>query len=172
MAALANGRLGQQHQSRRDLLPPAQGSPATSCRSIRPRRRKPPGRRRSSSTGTTTRRVRQRHTPSLHWKWIIPKNNVVSSYYQQAIVKNAPHPAAARLWEEFLYSSTGQNWWLRGGAHPVLQAHMTKAGSIDKTALKRAAEGERHTGAAHGEAAGQGEPVSPGRLEQHLSDAS
>ena len=75
--------------------------------------------------------------PSLHWKWIIPKNNVVSSYYQQAIVKNAPHPAAARLWEEFLYSSTGQNWWLRGGAHPVLQAHMTKAGSIDKTALKK-----------------------------------
>ena len=76
--------------------------------------------------------------PSLHWKWVIPANNIVSSYYQQAIVKNCPHPAAARLWEEFVYSTTGQNWFLRGGAHPVLQAHMTAAGTIDKAALKRA----------------------------------
>ena len=76
--------------------------------------------------------------PSLHWKWVIPANDIVSSYYQQAIVKNCPHPAAARLWEEFVYSTTGQNWFLRGGAHPVLQAQMTKAGTIDKAALKAA----------------------------------
>ena len=75
--------------------------------------------------------------PSLHWKWVIPANDIVTSYYQQAIVKNCPHPAAARLWEEFIYSTTGQNWFLRGGAHPVLQAVMTKAGTIDKAALKK-----------------------------------
>ncbi len=74
--------------------------------------------------------------PSLHWKWVIPKNDIVSSYYQQAIVKNCPHPAAARLWEEFVYSTTGQNWFLRGGAHPVLQAYMTKHHTIDTAALK------------------------------------
>ncbi|MEI6503595.1 MAG: ABC transporter substrate-binding protein [Armatimonadota bacterium] len=75
--------------------------------------------------------------PNLHWKWVIPANDIVTSYYQQAIVKNCPHPAAARLWEEFIFSTTGQNWFLRGGAHPVLQAAMTKAGTIDKAALKK-----------------------------------
>ena len=33
----------------------------------------------------------------------------VAGYYYQAINKDAPHPAAARLWEEFLYSDEGQN---------------------------------------------------------------
>ena len=72
---------------------------------------------------------------SVNWKWIVPKNDVVSSFYEQAVVKNCPHPAAARLWEEFLYSAAGSNWWLRGGAHPVLQQWMTSNGTIDKKAL-------------------------------------
>jgi putative spermidine/putrescine transport system substrate-binding protein len=71
----------------------------------------------------------------VHWKWVIPANNVVSSYYLQAINKKAPHPAAARLWEEFLYSTVGQNWFLRGGAHPVLQTYMTAHKTIDRKAL-------------------------------------
>jgi putative spermidine/putrescine transport system substrate-binding protein len=74
---------------------------------------------------------------SVDWKWIVPKNDVVSSYYEQAIVKGCPHPAAARLWEEFLYSATGQNWWLKGGAHPVLQQWMTSNGTIDKVTLSQ-----------------------------------
>jgi len=77
---------------------------------------------------------------SINWKWIVPKNNVVSSYYIQAIVKGCPHPAAARLWQEFLYSNAkdgGQNEFLRGGAHPVLQQWMTKTGTIDKKTLKK-----------------------------------
>jgi len=75
---------------------------------------------------------------AINWKWVVPANDVVSSYYEQAVVKNCPHPAAARLWEEYLYSTAkngGQNWFLRGGAHPVLQQFMTKNGTIDKTAL-------------------------------------
>ena len=40
-------------------------------------------------------------------------------YYFQAINADAPHPAAARLWQEFLYSDEGQNLWLEGGARPV-----------------------------------------------------
>jgi len=77
---------------------------------------------------------------SVKWKWIVPKNNVVSSYYQQAVVKDCPHPAAARLWQEFLYSTAmkgGQNEWLRGGAHPVLEQWMTKTGTIDKKTLAK-----------------------------------
>jgi putative spermidine/putrescine transport system substrate-binding protein len=51
----------------------------------------------------------------------------------QAISKDAPHPAAARLWEEYLYSDAGQNLWLKGGARPVRADAMVKAGTIDAT---------------------------------------
>ena len=66
------------------------------------------------------------------WKVFVPSDAVVAGFYTQAINKQAPHPAAARLWEEFLYSDTGQNLWLKGGARPVRMDAMTKAGTIDK----------------------------------------
>ena len=75
-----------------------------------------------------------------NWKVFIPHNAVLGGYYAQAINKTAPHPAAARLWEEFLYSqaaSGGQNLWLQGGARPVEQAAMQSNGSIDKTAAAK-----------------------------------
>ena len=68
------------------------------------------------------------------WKTVVPAGAVVGSYYVQAISKDAPHPAAARLWQEFLYSDEGQNLWLKGGARPVRAEAMDKAGTIDKTA--------------------------------------
>ena len=68
------------------------------------------------------------------WKVVVPENAVVAGYYYQAINKDAPHPAAARLWEEFLYSDDGQNLWLGGGARPVRADAMVEAGTIDKTA--------------------------------------
>jgi len=75
-----------------------------------------------------------------NWKEFIPSNAVLGGYYAQAINKDAPHPAAARLWEEFLYSQAadgGQNLWLQGGAHPVEEAAMSANGSIDKTAAAK-----------------------------------
>jgi putative spermidine/putrescine transport system substrate-binding protein len=66
-----------------------------------------------------------------NWKVFVPSNAVLGSYYTQAINKDAPHPAAARLWQEFLYSDEGQNLWLKGGARPVREDAMTKAGTID-----------------------------------------
>jgi putative spermidine/putrescine transport system substrate-binding protein len=69
------------------------------------------------------------------WKTFLPSNAVLGSYYVQAINKDAPHPAAARLWEEWLYSADGQNGFLKGGARPVLSDAMQKAGTIDATAL-------------------------------------
>jgi putative spermidine/putrescine transport system substrate-binding protein len=72
-----------------------------------------------------------------NWKVFVPQNAVLGGYYAQAINKNAPHPAAARLWEEFLYSQAatgGQNLWLLGGARPVEQAAMTSNSSIDTAA--------------------------------------
>jgi putative spermidine/putrescine transport system substrate-binding protein len=75
-----------------------------------------------------------------NWKVFVPQNAVLGGYYTQAINKNAPHPAAARLWEEFLYSqaaSGGQNLWLQGGARPVEQQAMQSNGSIDKAAASK-----------------------------------
>ena len=68
------------------------------------------------------------------WKVVVPDNAVIAGYYYQAINAGAPHPAAARLWEEFLYSDEGQNLWLAGGARPVRAEAMVKAGTIDKAA--------------------------------------
>jgi putative spermidine/putrescine transport system substrate-binding protein len=72
-----------------------------------------------------------------NWKVFIPAHAILGGYYAQAINKDAPHPAAARLWEEFLYSQAavgGQNLWLKGGARPVQQAAMTANGTINKSA--------------------------------------
>ncbi|MGH3473238.1 MAG: ABC transporter substrate-binding protein [Nocardioidaceae bacterium] len=68
------------------------------------------------------------------WKVMVPSNALVAGYYFQAINKDAPHPAAARLWEEFLYSNQGQNLWLQGGARPVRADAMVKAGTINQKA--------------------------------------
>jgi putative spermidine/putrescine transport system substrate-binding protein len=69
------------------------------------------------------------------WKVYLPGGQVVGSYYNQAVSKTAAHPAAARLWEEFLYSDTGQNLYLKGAGIPVRLAAMTTAGTLDKAAL-------------------------------------
>ena len=69
------------------------------------------------------------------WKLVVPEGAVVGSFYVQAISKDAPHPAAARLWQEFLYSDEGQNIWLQGFARPVRLEAMVAAGTVDKEAL-------------------------------------
>jgi putative spermidine/putrescine transport system substrate-binding protein len=65
----------------------------------------------------------------------VPNNALVAGYYFQAVNKDGPHPAAARLWQEFLYSDEGQNLFLKGLARPVRADAMEKAGTVDKTAL-------------------------------------
>ena len=76
----------------------------------------------------------------IDWKVVIPSDAPpVAAYYIQAINKDGPHPAAARLWEEYLYSAEGQNTWLKGYARPVLQDVMVKNGTIDQTALDKLA---------------------------------
>ena len=50
---------------------------------------------------------------------IIPASGVVAGVYIQAISAYAPHPNAARLYMEYLYSDEGQLLWLKGYGHPV-----------------------------------------------------
>jgi len=58
--------------------------------------------------------------PSAKIKVSIPAAGVYGAYYCQAINATAPHPWAARLWQEFLYSDQGQLLWLKGYSHPAL----------------------------------------------------
>ncbi len=51
-------------------------------------------------------------------------------YYYQAISAFAPHPAAARLWEEYLYSDEGQLTWVKGYCAPARLADLTARNAI------------------------------------------
>ncbi|WP_327730597.1 extracellular solute-binding protein [Streptomyces sp. NBC_00487] len=76
----------------------------------------------------------------VDWKVVVPEDGKFSQYYSQAINKDAPHPAAARLWQEYLYSAEGQNLWLAGYARPALMTAMEKAGTLDETAAAKLPE--------------------------------
>lgn len=68
------------------------------------------------------------------WQVLVPPAYPVAGYYYQAINKDAPHPAAARLWQEFLYSDEGQNLFALGGVRPVRADNMAADGTLDEAA--------------------------------------
>jgi putative spermidine/putrescine transport system substrate-binding protein len=70
------------------------------------------------------------------WKWSIPARTV-SAYNAEVINRAAPHPAAARLWEEYLFSDTGQNLCMQYGARPARMAAMGGDGVLDMGAAGR-----------------------------------
>jgi putative spermidine/putrescine transport system substrate-binding protein len=69
-------------------------------------------------------------------KIVIPSDASYAAYYDQAISKYAPDPAAARLWEEYLYSTTGQNLWLEGEARPIELPTLVANGTVNQAAYK------------------------------------
>jgi putative spermidine/putrescine transport system substrate-binding protein len=69
-------------------------------------------------------------------KIVIPSDASYAAYYDQAISKSAPDPAAARLWEEYLYSTAGQNLWLQGEARPIELSTLVSNGTVDQAAYK------------------------------------
>jgi putative spermidine/putrescine transport system substrate-binding protein len=71
----------------------------------------------------------------VDWKVSVPTDGIYSNYYSQGISKTAPHPAAARLFEEFLFSDEGQNLFLKGLSRPARLPKMTETGTVDKTLL-------------------------------------
>jgi putative spermidine/putrescine transport system substrate-binding protein len=60
----------------------------------------------------------------------VPKSGRFAGVYVQAISAFAPHPNAAKLWMEFLYSDEGQNLWLKGFCNPIRYEAMAKANAI------------------------------------------
>ena len=49
----------------------------------------------------------------------MPTDAKFAGMYVQAISAYAPHPNAAKLWMEFLYSDEGQHIWLKGYCNPI-----------------------------------------------------
>ena len=63
---------------------------------------------------------------------VVPKTGVVAGVYIQAISAYAPHPNAAKLWMEYLYSDEGQLLWLKGFCHPIRFNDLAAKGAIPK----------------------------------------
>ena len=74
--------------------------------------------------------------PAANWRTVIPADGVYGAYYCQAINATAPHPNAARLWMEFLYSDQGQLLWLKGYSHPIRFQNLAKTKKIPAKLLK------------------------------------
>ncbi len=61
---------------------------------------------------------------------VVPSDGIFAGVYVQAISAYAPHPNAAKLWMEYLYSDEGQNVWLTGYSHPLRSNDMSARGVI------------------------------------------
>jgi putative spermidine/putrescine transport system substrate-binding protein len=73
--------------------------------------------------------------PAARWAVSIPSDGVYGGYYCQGVNATAPHPWAARLWEEFLYSDQGQILFLKGFAHPARFNDLAQRKVIPKALL-------------------------------------
>ncbi|MEI2611226.1 MAG: ABC transporter substrate-binding protein [Candidatus Promineifilaceae bacterium] len=68
---------------------------------------------------------------------VVPSSGVFAGVYVQAISAYAPHPNAAKLWMEFLYSDEGQLIWLKGYCHPIRFNDMVERGVVPQDLLDK-----------------------------------
>ncbi len=73
----------------------------------------------------------------VDWRTAVPFDGTFAQYYAQGVNKDAPHPAAARLWQEYTFSPEGQNLRLGAYARPALMDAMEKDGTLDKAAADK-----------------------------------
>jgi putative spermidine/putrescine transport system substrate-binding protein len=68
---------------------------------------------------------------------VVPKSGVIAGVYVQAISAYAPHPNAAKLWMEYLYSDEGQLGWLKGYCHPIRFKDLVKNNKVPAELLEK-----------------------------------
>ena len=68
---------------------------------------------------------------------VIPATGRFAGVYVQAISAYAPHPNAAKLWMEFLYSDEGQILWMKGYCHPIRESDLRARGVIPADLLAK-----------------------------------
>jgi putative spermidine/putrescine transport system substrate-binding protein len=66
---------------------------------------------------------------------VVPTTGRLAVPFVQAISASAPHPNAARLWQEYLLADEGQAGLLAGGCHPIRLEDMRERGVIAPDAL-------------------------------------
>lgn len=66
---------------------------------------------------------------------LIPETGRLGGVYLQGISAYAPHPNAAKLWMEFLYSDEGQQIWMKGYCHPIREQDMRDRGVLSEEML-------------------------------------
>ena len=68
---------------------------------------------------------------------IVPASGRFAGVYVQGISAFAPHPNAAKLWQEFLYSDEGQNVWLKGYCHPIRYENLVADNKVPQEQLDK-----------------------------------
>ncbi len=61
---------------------------------------------------------------------VIPSDASIAGPYVSIVNKTAPHPFAARLWMEYIFSDEGQLFYLKGYAHPARYQKLVAAGKV------------------------------------------
>jgi putative spermidine/putrescine transport system substrate-binding protein len=61
---------------------------------------------------------------------VVPTQGRFAGVYVQGISAFAPHPNAAKLWQEFLYSDEGQLIWMKGYCYPIRYEDLKANGKI------------------------------------------
>ncbi|MGY9048729.1 iron ABC transporter substrate-binding protein [Puniceibacterium antarcticum] len=75
---------------------------------------------------------------------VVPSDAVVAGVYVQAISAYAPHPNAAKLWMEYIYSDEGQTLWLKGYCHPIRFNDMADRGVIPQDLMDKLPPAENY----------------------------
>lgn len=68
---------------------------------------------------------------------VVPASGRFAGVYVQGISAYAPHPNAAKLWQEFLYSDEGQNIWLKGYCHPIRYENLVETNAVPADQLAK-----------------------------------
>ncbi|MBL3685806.1 ABC transporter substrate-binding protein [Leucobacter zeae] len=75
------------------------------------------------------------------WKTTVLPGPAYVSFYNEAISKDAPNPAAARLWQEWIFSDEAQALYLEANAVPVRVDALKESGAADEAAIEQATFG-------------------------------
>ena len=75
---------------------------------------------------------------------VVPSDSVIAGVYVQGISAYAPHPNAAKLWMEYIYSDEGQLLWLKGYCHPIRFNDMASRGVIPQDLLDKLPPAENY----------------------------
>ncbi|HYL45359.1 MAG TPA: extracellular solute-binding protein [Ktedonobacteraceae bacterium] len=78
-------------------------------------------------------------------KVVIPSDGSIAGPYVSIVNKTAPHPFAARLWMEYLFSDEGQLFFLTGYAHPARYQKLVAANKIPADLAAKLPSADQYT---------------------------